>query len=108
MYAYFDVNTAQAAAGEEITLVLSASGYDESWNPVALPVEGAAVTANGEDTGCVTDGTGSVTLTFAEAGVYVIKRRIGDRRAGSAGVCGDGRLTGSCRADWQRESGGEG
>ncbi len=72
MYAYFDVNTAQAAAGEEITLVLSASGYDESWNPVALPVEGAAVTANGEDTGCVTDGTGSVTLTFAEAGVYVI------------------------------------
>lgn len=71
-YAYFDVNTAQASAGEEITLVLSASGYDESWNPVTLPVEGAAVTANGEDTGCVTGADGSVALTFDEAGVYVI------------------------------------
>ena len=71
-YCYFDAPMMTAAAGAEIPLTLSAAGYDEMWNPVTLPVEGADITVNGEDADIMTDAAGLAVLTFAEPGVYVI------------------------------------
>lgn len=71
-YCYFDANTASAVAGSEVTLTLSAAGYDADWNPVVLPVEGAAITVNGESTDLKTDAEGKVTLKFENDGSYVI------------------------------------
>ena len=71
-YSYFDVNTAEVEAGQTVTLTLSAAGYDESWNPVNLPVEGASIIVNGADTGVVTDTEGKATVTITAEGRSVI------------------------------------
>lgn len=68
-YCYFDKNTAE---GNEITLTLSAAAWDENYNPITVPVEGAVITMNGEKTDFVTDADGKVTITADEAGRYEI------------------------------------
>ena len=68
-YCYFDRNTAE---GNEITLTLSAAAWDENYNPITVPVEGAVITMNGEKTDFVTDADGKVTITADEAGRYEI------------------------------------
>lgn len=71
-YCYFDVNTATAKVGDTLTLTLSAAGYDAEWNPVTLPVEGAVITVDGEETAYTTDAAGRVTITLNKSGVCVI------------------------------------
>ena len=71
-YAYFSAPVAAAAVNAEVALTLNASGYDADWNPVVLPVAGAALTVNGEKTEFVTDENGNAMLTLAEAGVYTV------------------------------------
>lgn len=75
MYTFFDVNTASANAGEEIILTLSGSGYDADWNPVTLPVEGAVITLDGEETEYVTDAEGKVSVTIESEGKYTISAK---------------------------------
>jgi len=62
----------QAKAGEQVSLLLSAAAFDETYAPITLPVEGAVVTVNGEATEVVTDAEGKAAVSFAEAGVYVV------------------------------------
>jgi len=71
-YAYFTVPVAAATVNTDVSLTLSAAGYDENWNPVTLPVVGAVLTVNGEKTTVITDENGSVVLTFAAAGAYTV------------------------------------
>lgn len=71
-YCYFDVNTVSAKEGEEIALVLSAAGYDASWNPVVLPVAGATIWVDGKETQYKTDAEGKVTIKIDDAGDYII------------------------------------
>jgi len=54
------------------TLTLSASGYDENWNPVTTPLAGAAVTVDGVKTDLVTNADGTVTLTLKDSGTHII------------------------------------
>lgn len=68
-YCFFDKLTADVGAGEEFTLTLSTSGWDESFNSVTLPLEGAVITVNGEVTDCVTDAEGKVTLSVSDDAV---------------------------------------
>lgn len=72
LYCYFTAPVAAAAVNAEVSLTLSANGYDEAWNPVTFPVQGAVITVNGEKTEAVTDENGTVTLTFPETGVYTL------------------------------------
>jgi len=74
-YAFFDVTTASVAENGEIELTLNGAGYDESWNPVTLPVAGATVTIDGIETDYVTDAEGKVTIYLEEAGVFVISAK---------------------------------
>lgn len=71
-YSFFDKNTVTATEEDEITLTLSAAGYDASYNPITVPVEGATVTLNGVATEYKTDENGKVTVKIAKAGTYVI------------------------------------
>lgn len=71
-YCYFNVNTITTEAGKEISLTLSAAGYDSGYNPIVLPVEGAIITLNGEKTEYKTDKDGKVTFTVDKEGSYVI------------------------------------
>ncbi len=71
-YCYFDKDTVNCTVGEEISLVLTYAGYDESWNPVTLPVEGAIITIDGIPTEYKTDSEGKVTIQLENAGTSVI------------------------------------
>lgn len=71
-YTFFNAPMLTVKAGEATELVLSAAGFDESYAPITLAVEGAAITVNGEATELVTDAEGKVSLTLSEAGVYTI------------------------------------
>ena len=71
-YCWFETDTVAAESGEEINLTLTASGYDESWNPVEVPVEGAVITVNGQTVKAQTDAEGKAVITLDKAGEYVI------------------------------------
>ena len=71
-YSFFDKAALEVKVGEAVSLALSAAGYDEMWNPVVLPVEGARVTVNGAEANVATAEGGVFELTFEEAGVYVV------------------------------------
>lgn len=69
-YCFFDCTAIEADGAFE--LVLTAQTYDASWNPVYVPVAGAMITANGEDTGIVTDAEGKAVISLSEADEYLI------------------------------------
>ena len=70
-YCFFDINTLETEEGKEITLILSANGYDANWNPIVNPVEGAMITVDGKATEYKTDKDGKVTFILAK-GDYVV------------------------------------
>lgn len=70
-YSYFNFAKASTYDGE-LSLTLTAMGYDAEWNRVALPVAGAVITINGEATEYVTNETGDVIIDLNEPGRYVI------------------------------------
>jgi len=74
-YAFFSAHHVDAAPAAEITLTLSCAAYDDAWNPVTLPVEGAQLLLDGTPIGAVTDAQGMVRLQFTEPGSYVISAR---------------------------------
>lgn len=71
-YAYFDAPAKSAEKGKSVTLTLSATAYDESWNPVTVGLSNALITVNGEATSYTTDASGSVTMTFDRSGTYTV------------------------------------
>lgn len=74
-YCFFASDTLEAVTGEPVALTLSAAGFDANWAPITMPVEGATLTLGGEATMAVTDAQGQATLTFPEAGVYVLSAK---------------------------------
>lgn len=77
-YSFFDNNTVSCNAGDNVTLTLSAAGYDAEWNPVTLPVANATIYVNGQATDTKTDADGKVTLVLDEAGSYVVSASCDD------------------------------
>ena len=58
-YAFFDIQKTEIMQEEALSLTLSyASGYDENWNTIFSPCEGATILVNGEETEIVTDENG--------------------------------------------------
>ena len=72
LYSHFDQTRAEIAAGESLTLTLSAAGWDADWTPQTLPVANADILVNGEASGAVTAADGSATIQLDAAGEYVI------------------------------------
>ena len=71
-YCYFDKHSVSLEQGGEISLTLTACGYDSGYNPITFPVEGAKITLNGTLTEYTTDAEGKVTFKLENAGEYVI------------------------------------
>lgn len=71
-YSWFDKDSVKADAGEEITLVLKAAGFDENWAPVETLVEGAQILVDGKETGIFTDENGEAVVTVDTEGKAVI------------------------------------
>ena len=75
VYCYFDRLTAEVEQGGEISLTLTSLGYNENWETVTLPVQGAEITVNGTPTGRFTNEEGKVTLAALESGDLLIGAR---------------------------------
>lgn len=71
-YTWFDKEELEAEKGDEITLTLTAAGYDASWNPITTPVENAVITINGQKTEFKTDAEGKATIKIDLTGTVVI------------------------------------
>ncbi len=75
-YSYFDLANKEILLDESVELqLLYASGYDELWNPIYSPCEGAIVTINGEESDVITDSDGKATLSFDAEGTYIISAK---------------------------------
>ena len=72
VYCFFDKTAVTAEAGEVIELTLTYKTYDENWNTVYKPLEGAELTADGEATGIVTDADGKAVFMVDTAGEYLV------------------------------------
>jgi hypothetical protein len=77
-FAFFDKNTADVAKNGELTLTLSAAGYDASFNPITLPVANATISVDGTSTAYKTDAQGKVTIKLSAAGKHVISASSAD------------------------------
>lgn len=71
-YCWFDVQSTEAEQGDEVSLTLYRASFDEDWNAVTLPVEGASITVNGSASGSVTDAEGKAKVKLESAGRNVI------------------------------------
>lgn len=72
-YARFDLPTAQAYVGKPLELALSyVSGYDENWNNIFSPCEGATITVNSEETEWITDESGNASVTLEDTGIHIL------------------------------------
>lgn len=74
-YCYFDTAFVETSIGETVELTLTAAAFDENFAPVTLPVAGATLIIDGEPTDIITDEAGCASLTFVEAGSYLITAR---------------------------------
>ena len=70
MYCYF--NTRYVEGNDLPEYTLTGAGFDENWNPVAVPIAGAEITLNGEKTGIITDENGKFGFAPKADGTYVI------------------------------------
>lgn len=68
-YSFFDKHELTVKKGESVTLTLKYIDYDESWNPVALPLANATVTLDGVAVNAKTDAEGKITFTASKSGV---------------------------------------
>ena len=71
-YSYFESFSGLVTPGEEIALTYKESAYDENWNPVELPVEGAVITVDGEQTEMTTDAEGKAVISLSDEGVHIV------------------------------------
>ncbi|MBO4996548.1 MAG: hypothetical protein J6D02_00955 [Lachnospira sp.] len=82
-YASFNKKEASVKADEAIALSLTMQGYDENWNVVTLPLEGAELGLITVSSGKVqftsmnkvTDASGNATISFDKPGTYVVSAR---------------------------------
>lgn len=75
-YSYYDKTSATVTEGNSVMLTLSYLELDnETWMTTVKPAEGATVIINGRETEYTADRDGKLTLTFDEAGTYVVSAR---------------------------------
>ncbi len=71
-YTKFEAYSAETLINKDFEITLSQAGYDENWNTVFSPCEGATITVNGEKTELLTDTDGKTVLSFDNEGIYVV------------------------------------
>ena len=70
IYCYFIGRDGGGHVGESTTVVLMAHGYDENWNSITYPLEGATITMDGVPTDYVTNEKGEATIHLNETGSW--------------------------------------
>ena len=71
-YCYFDKPVISANAKDSFTVTLTGVAFDQSWKPYTVPIEGAAITIDGQKTGVVTDSQGKATVMIDGTGEFLL------------------------------------
>ena len=71
-YSFFEYESNISEVNKKLVLTLNKLGFDESWNTIVLPVSGAAITVNGENSEYITDDSGKVEIELNKTGEFVI------------------------------------
>ncbi len=72
-YSYFDKNNVKAKSYETVEITYTYSnGYDDNWQPVFVPCEGAEITVDGVETGILTDKDGKASVIIPISGEHII------------------------------------
>ena len=71
-YTFFDANTLDVASGSDFDVTLKKMVFNSDGNAVAVPLEGAVITIDGEATDITTDANGKATIPTSAAGSFVI------------------------------------
>lgn len=74
-YAKFNAIKGNAGIGESIEVTLSYVSAYEGMNMIFSPCSDATITVNGEETELVTDENGTFSISFDNAGIYVISAK---------------------------------
>ena len=69
-YSYFNTDAAVTENGLELELELTVSGYDENWNMVFTPLEGAVITIDEKATDYTTNENGKAVISFPALSQY--------------------------------------
>ena len=78
-YCFFDVNNISVNEGKELTLTLSAAGFDKNWAPIVIPVADATILIDGAESSFKTDVNGKVTIKIDNAKhSYIISAKSDD------------------------------
>ena len=70
-YSYFDKTKATVEVGQELDFELLWKVYDENWNLMDLPYEGAEIKVNGNTKG-ITDSKGKASIKIYKQGTYAV------------------------------------
>lgn len=71
-YCFFNMNSVEAKQGDEISLTLSAVSFDENYLPITVPIKGAELSVNGEESGIITNDEGQASIQLGGSGKLVI------------------------------------
>lgn len=71
-YTKFTSYRAETEVENDVVLTLLEAGYDENWNTVFTPMEGAQIVIDGEVTEYFTEADGTVTLNFDACGKHIV------------------------------------
>ena len=74
-FSFFDQDWVETVPSVPVELTLSYAGFDDDWNSVTLPVEGAEILIDGEPTGVFTDAEGKATVFFNTPGKAVVSAK---------------------------------
>ena len=74
-YCYFNACEIETPAGTNIPFELTAVGFDESYNTVLKPVEGATILVDGKAVDAKTDKDGKVTILFDTEGTFILSAK---------------------------------
>ena len=86
-FTFFDKKNEKAVSLDKIELTLSGYSFDENFNPVTAPLEGAEITIDGFRTFVVTDENGKAEITVLLPGEHVISATAPDGKVIAPPVC---------------------
>ena len=74
-YSFFNDKNVKAKSHETIEVTYNVCSYDENWNPVSAPCEGAEITVDGLPTGILTGKDGKAKVVIPVSGEHVISAK---------------------------------
>lgn len=78
-YTYFDNSIYNINVGDTLDFQLLSAGYDANWNPITVPLSGAILMIDKNETSVLTDESGNGRIHFDKPGQYILSAKCTDQ-----------------------------